>query len=114
MAPQESTTFRGSATKFADFYRMSPGDPTGNPSFLQEDCLTSTGSLLTPTGSLLTPIGSPLTPTGSYAVKRRVHGGMDGREVMDQEHRDETKMKCGKLANRWKGRNKDESRKMEQ
>ena len=88
-------------------YRMSAGDPTGNPSFLQEDCLT-------PTGSLLVPTGSPLTPTGSYAVKRRVHGGMDGREVMDQEHRDETKMKCGKLANRWKGRNKDESRKMEQ
>jgi len=107
MAPQESTTFKGSATEFADFYRMSVGDPTGNPSFLQEHYLT-------PTGSLLTPTGSPLTPTGSYAVKIRVHGGMDGREVMDQEHRDETKMKCGKLANRWKGRNKDESRKMEQ
>ena len=28
--PQKSTTFRCSATKFAGFYRMSAGDPTGN------------------------------------------------------------------------------------
>ena len=36
--PQKFTTFRCLATVFADFYRMSAGDPTGNSRFLQEVC----------------------------------------------------------------------------
>lgn len=87
MAPQESTTFRSSATEFANFYRVCRGSYR-KPAF-------SIGRLFTPTGSLSTPTGSPPTPKGSDTVQGRVNGGVDGREVMGPEHEDEAMKKCG-------------------